>query len=122
MLKQIQEYERRDQDGDTLFRELSKAVYKSEATPFQKAKVATKMLLDATNTMGSDREIQAGFVAGILETHRHLQSQGILAILTALGNWGKMAGQSDARNEHAKETCELLPTLLRERIYWKDLA
>jgi len=116
MLDRIREMERGyTGQGDTLQR-----IREAETDAFIKAKVATKALLDATNTMGCDKAIVAGVVAGLLETHRYLQQQGIVAILEALGSFGKMDGQSDARNEHAKATCALLPEALRERIYWKD--
>jgi hypothetical protein len=117
MLKQIRQFERGiiDDDSDTIQR-----IRESEREAYLAARNATKALLDATNTMGADKAVVAGVVAGILETHRYLQDQGITAILTALGEFGRMSGQEDARNADAKGTCAMLPEVLRERIYWKD--
>jgi hypothetical protein len=116
ILKRVREFETgRKGEGDTLTR-----VRQCEREAFQTAREATKTLLDATNVMGAERAVVAGVVAGLLETHRYLQSQGILAILEALGSFGKIGGREDARNAHAKATCAMLPEALRERIYWKD--
>lgn len=101
-------------DGDNPIRELGE----SDRDTFRKAKEATMALLDATNVMGSEKAVQAGVVAGILGTHRYLQSQGIFAILTALGEFGRSGCNTDARNEAAKDTCNMLVSALRERIYW----
>ena len=116
MLNKIREFETgRAGEGDTLRR-----IREAETDAYAKAKVATKALLDATNVMGSEKAVIAGVVAGILETHRYLQGQGIVAILTALGEFGRLPGHEDPRNAHAKATCAKLPEALREQIYWKD--
>jgi len=116
MLNKIREFETgRAGEGDTL-RKLREA----DREAFRKAREATKALLDATNTMGAEPAVVAGVVAGILETHRYLQGQGIVAILTALGEFGRLPGHEDPRNAHAKATCAKLPEALREQIYWKD--
>ena len=102
-------------EGDTL-----RKIRKAERDAFNAARAATKALLDATNCMGADKAVIAGVVAGILNTHRYLQGQGIIAILTALGEFGRLPGHEDPRNAHAKATCAKLPEALREQIYWKD--
>jgi hypothetical protein len=91
-----------------------------EVEAFNKARDAVMALLDATNVMGCDDAVKLGVIQGILRTHRYLQGQGIVAILTALGEFGRLPGNKDPRNAHAKETCESLVSALRERIYWPD--
>lgn len=83
------------------------------------AREATMSLLDSTNASGCREAVVAGVVEGILATHRHLQSEGIRAILTALGEFGRLEGQADMRNAHTKETCGLLVERIADRIYWK---
>ena len=92
----------------------------AEARAKRLAREATMALLDSTNAMGCREAVVAGVVEGILNTHRHLQSEGIRAILTALGEFGRLEGQADARNAHTKETCALLVERIADRIYWKD--
>lgn len=84
---------------------------------FTMAKAAFALLLDAHNA-GSERDSIPGMVAGITQTHRHLQGKGIFAVLTALGHLPKLG--TDARNEHAYAACATLREALRERIYWTD--
>jgi len=116
MLDKIRGFERGQiGEGDTLAK-----LREADQEAFRKAREATKAILDATNTMGAESAVVAGVVAGILETHRYLQGQGIVAILTALGEFGKLPGHEDARNAHAKGTCAKLPEVLKDRIYWKD--
>jgi hypothetical protein len=121
ILNEIQDLETRDFDDSRDYAmKLMNEARSRQMSPFQKAKVATMLLLDATNTMGSEREVTSGIVAGIVRTHRYLQSQGIISILTALGEFGRSDSGSDPRNEHAKGTCAKLLEVLRDRIYWKD--
>ena len=86
---------------------------------FNIAKGAIALLLDALNS-GSKTDAVPGVVEGILTTHRHLQGQGIFALLEALGTLPKCEHATDARNEHANKACAELREALRERIYWKD--
>lgn len=83
------------------------------------AKAAVALLLDALNS-GSKRDAVPGVVAGIVATHRHLQGQGIFALLEALGELPKLENATDPRNEHAYKACAELREALRERIYWRD--
>jgi hypothetical protein len=115
MLEKIRQFERGIIEDDSFGSRLREA----DRVAYQKAREATKTLLDATNVMGAESAVMAGVVAGILETHRYLQSKGITALLTALGEFGRLEGLADARNEYVKGTCAMLPDVLRERIYWK---
>ena len=86
---------------------------------FNIAKGAIALLLDALNS-GSKTDAVPGVVEGIRTTHRHLQGQGIFALLEALGTLPKLEYATDARNEHAYKACAELREALQERIYWKD--
>ena len=111
--ERISDYERgyiRDPESDSRTQ-----MRTAEVDAFQKAQAAMEALLDATNVMGCDQAVQAGIFAGLERTHRYLQGQGIVAILTALGEYGHEA-RTDPRNEHAVQTCKLLTTALRDRI------
>lgn len=101
-------------------RDLENLPLASELTAFNTAEKAVKDLVDATNVMGTEDAVVAGIISGLLSSHRYLQSQGINAILKALGEFGRMPGNKDARNSHAKGTCEQLVQVLRDRIYWPD--
>lgn len=84
---------------------------------FTMAKAAFALLLDAHNA-GDAGDSIPGMVAGITNTHRHLQGKGIFAVLTALGHLPGLG--TDARNEHAYAACGELREALKERIYWGD--
>jgi hypothetical protein len=118
-MQAIYKLERKNYDTDTMTRKVKDVLYEEEASAYQKAKIAMMILLDATNG-GDKSEIHSGLICGILDTHRHLQSVGLNTLLLALGNYGRLDGQSDARNEYVKDTCKSLVTALKERMFWRD--
>jgi hypothetical protein len=92
----------------------------ADVKAFKRARAAMAELLDATNTMGAVDPVMLGTIAGIMDTHRYLQGQGVPAILKAIGQFGKLAEQnswlSDARNAHVVKIAEMLRDGLDSRI------
>jgi hypothetical protein len=118
-MERIYKLERKNFATDDIYQKVRSLLREEEMSDYQKAKIATMLLLDCVNG-GSRSKVQSGVICGILDTHRYLQSEGLNALLTALGNYGRLAGHSDARNEYVKATCEMLPDVLSDRIYWRD--
>ncbi len=120
--EQISERETKSYRNDThdLVRVLKTALQEhgvERYDTYTMAKAAFALLLDAHNA-GDERDSIPGMVAGITNTHRHLQGKGIFAVLTALGHLPKLG--TDARNQHAYDACGELREALKERIYWTD--
>jgi len=123
--EQIQRFERENRSEtyrlvNILKDALSEAGHKNKwgrPDTYTMAKAAIGLLLDAHNA-GSEHETIPGMIAGIITTHRHLQGEGIYAILKALGHLPDMENATDARNEIAYELCGKARAALSERIYW----
>jgi len=121
--EQINEHESRSRfDTFNLVRVIREALAAhgvERSDTYTMSKAASAFLLDAHNA-GSERESIPGIVAGVRNTHRHLQGKGVFAVLTALGHLPTLENATDARNEHAYAACEDLRGALSERIYWPE--
>ena len=115
-IRELEGYAPTGEETETL-----RKMRESAVDAYERARDATKEILDATNVMGRDIQeaVEAGVVQGIWRTHNHLGQQGIVAILKALSAWGNLPESTssyvDPRNRHARETCKALKEFLRER-------
>jgi len=93
---------------------------KYEREAFERGKEIATTLTDAVN--GMDRQtVAAGFLEGILRSHRHLQSEAIFAVFQALGDFGALEERmTDPRNEAAHGACSKVREVLRDILFWRD--
>jgi hypothetical protein len=96
------------------------ASHEYQRRAFARGKDLAEMLCDSVNGM-DHQTIAAGFLEGILTSHRFLQNEAIFALLEALGNFGALADyMTDARNEAAHGACGKVREALRDLLFWRD--
>lgn len=100
--------------------ERGNVVDKYDRKAFKKGEDLAKELCDSVNGM-SRNVIAAGFLEGILRSHRFLQSEAIFCLMQALGDFGALEEHvTDPRNEAAHEACGKVREALRDVLFWRD--
>ena len=87
---------------------------------FRVAKEAMKALGKSING-GSPDIVALGLLTGLWQEHRYLQNNLIQILITVLGNLSEVEG-TDARNEFGIGLCQEVRVLLKDKLFWKDLA
>ena len=93
---------------------------KRNCDAYLKAKEAMEALGKAING-GPEDATALGLLAGLWEEHRYLQNNLIQILVTVLGNLSVVEG-TDARNEFGIGLCEEIRVLLKDKLFWRDLA
>ena len=91
---------------------------------FRKVESGFRLLGDLVNG-GDPTVIRAGLVNGLNKTHRYLQAEVIVSLLTALGDLGLLykenpARFADGRNEHAMTLLVKLRERFKDELFWRD--
>jgi hypothetical protein len=83
---------------------------------------AVETLCDALNS-GNKATVVAGVTYGLLTQHRYLEDEAIVALLTALGEVGKLSANgdhTDARNEFGHKLCQIVRERFHDELFWGD--
>jgi hypothetical protein len=88
---------------------------------FEEARDAVMALGDALNG-GSKDVILAGILEGMMRTHRYLSNEMVIALLTAMGEFGSLpeSSVSDARNSFAFKLCGKVRENFSDELFWRD--
>ena len=95
--------------------------HESDHKTYEAARDLAEKLGDLLNG-GSHGPAQAGLLVGLLKQHRYLNNEAIIAVLTALGEFGRLnkAAVADARNSFAYDLCRKLRDTFRSELFWHD--
>jgi len=93
----------------------------SDRKTYEAARELAYKLGDILNG-GSSGVVVAGLVEGLIRQHRYLQNETIIALLTALGEVGRLPDTCfvDPRNEFGFNLCRKLRQDFRDDLFWRD--
>ena len=97
----------------------------NDGDTFRQAREVIATLATLINRSGNDHILRLAIIDEVRRTHRYLQNELIVCILTALGDLGKLAEDepgdfSDARNEFSMKVLQKLRKSLRDELFWRD--
>jgi hypothetical protein len=108
-------------DGFEKIRSFESSESRHDRETFKKASELAAALGDVLNS-GSSEAAVAGFLDGVLRTHRYLSNSAVIVLLTALGDFGALPepAVSDARNAFAYKLCRKLRESFKDDLFWRD--
>lgn len=94
-----------------------------DSKTFNKAVANVDALCNIANGSGRDL-ITTATIMGLLDAHRYIQNETVIALITALGDLGRMYEEtpemvSDARNSFAMSLCLKIRKALQDDLFWR---